>query len=167
MRRKPRRTRAWSSTRSTETLSRMRYQLFSGHSQSNQHAALRWTSELDPACEQFCPFPHRHQSDPLSSFLHLESGTVIFNLNFQRFRQKSETYPRFIGARMPGNIVKCFLQYSIHVDCRIPINANWFTSFFIGYVKTLLSFHHQQLPVERGSEPRFIWHQRVQPLGQP
>src|SRR5213080_4633412 len=136
MRRKPSRTRAWSSTRSTEILFRMRYQLFSGDSQPNQHAALRWTSELDPACEQFCPFPHRHQSDSLSSFLPLESGAVIFNLNFQRFRQKSETYPRFIGSRMPGHIVERFLQYPIRVDRRIPINAKRFTRFLIGYVNT-------------------------------
>src|SRR6202035_3177032 len=84
MRRKPRRTKLWSSTSKTEILLDM---LFHWNLQTNEGSTLRWLEKFDGSAQQLRALAHGDQSNagPCGSLD--KSYAVIFNLQLQSLRQ--------------------------------------------------------------------------------
>src|SRR5437763_1459851 len=100
MRRKPRRTRLWSSTSKTLILSGMRLRFFQRNLQPDQCAAFRWSKEFQATPKQFGAFPHGYQPNARFRALRAEPGAVILDLQFQRLGEESQAHPGLAGTGM-------------------------------------------------------------------
>src|SRR5260370_41905567 len=79
MRRKPRRTRAWSSTRRTVSLFGMRFHLFAGGLEMNEGATCGEWGNFERAAQNFGAFTHSDEADADLAF----GGAKTFAMYFQ------------------------------------------------------------------------------------
>src|SRR5262249_15381115 len=165
MRRKPRRTRLWSSTNRIEIFSSgMRLQSLPRDRQFHQRPTLRWPLEFNLPSEQLGPFSHRNQPNSLAGLNCRKPRTVVLNFELQVLRSKQQPDPGFLRARVANDVVQSFLQYAINVDRSVSIYGKRRTGFFVGYANSRLSFHHRQVPLNGLLESGFIKHNRMQCL---
>src|SRR5437763_12695110 len=166
MRRKPRRTRLWSSTNRTVILSRMGIQVLPGNLQSNQGSALRWPCEFHPAAQQLGAFAHGYQSNSLLRFLRYETFAMIFDFELKILRQKLQANPSLPDPGMPGDIIQRLLHDAIKMNGGIAVHRKRSSGFFIAYVNACLPFHHCQIPLHNVLDTGFVEHYGMKGLRQ-
>src|SRR5438270_6098968 len=148
MRRNPRRTRLWSSTNKTEILSGMRVRFLSWNLEAHQRATELRFQKLNSTAQQFCTLAHRNQAYSLFNSPRFESRTVIFHLELQTLRQELQANPSLTSARMPRDVIQCFLQNAIDMNGGVTIHQKRFSRFLIGYVNPGLPFDRGNIPIE-------------------
>src|SRR5579859_2580990 len=164
IRRKPRRTRAWSSTSRTVVLSGMSAHSRFRHSQADQRSACGGPHEFNRAAEEIRAFAHRNQPDTGLCSAANKSRAVIFHVQFQRFGQKAQANPCLPRSGMPCHIIQSFLQHAVNVDGRGAIQWKWSAGFFVTYRDTRLLFHGGNIPIHRVFESRFLQHDGMERL---
>src|SRR5947209_3642016 len=161
MRRKPRRTRLWSSTSSTVILSGMRLRPVDWHLQLNQGPSFRGLQEFQGPADEFCAFAHGHQSYALLRALRIEAGAVVFDFQLQNFGIKPQADPGLLRSGVAGDVVQGFLQNAVDVDADIAVDRKRRSRFLIGYVNAGLPFHCGDVPVNGALESGFVEHDRM------
>src|ERR1051326_6342882 len=105
IRRKPRRTRLWSSTSKTVIFFSIKLRFLPGNVEVYQRSTLRWPREHRPTAHQLRTLAHRHQPDPALVRTLLKSYPMIFHFHFEQIAQETQPHPRLLCLRMPCYIV--------------------------------------------------------------
>ena len=92
------------------------------------------------------------------------SLAVIFDFEFERFRQKIQPNLRLARTGMAGHVVESLLQHSIDVDRGISIHGKGRTGFQVAYVNPGLLFHGGNVPVQGAFQSGFVEHYRMERL---
>src|SRR4051794_39642539 len=166
MRRKPRRTRLWSSTSKTVIFFGIRLRFLPWDGEVYQCSAIRGARDSDSTAHQFGTFAHRDQTDTAAVWAFLKTATAVAYFEFKRLGQKTQSHPRLLCTRMPSDVVQGLLQNAIHVNTCCPVYRKGFPLLLIGYGNSGLSFHGGDVPIKRAFEASFVEHDRVQCLRQ-
>src|SRR5207344_955663 len=132
IRRKPRRTSAWSSTRRTEILPRMLFHLLPWNSETNQGAAFARPQGLHGSTQDFRALTDRNQSDSTFRSPGREPFPVVFHIELERVVEEAEADPGPVCAGMPRHVVQRFLHDAIDVNTAPPGQRERSAGFFVG-----------------------------------
>src|SRR5260370_20611815 len=100
MRRKPRRTRAWSSTRRTVSLFGMGFHLLAGDFEMNEGTTSGEWRNFDRAAKNFGAFAHGDEADASLSIGGTKTLAVIFSFHKQPRPIELHAHPRLLCARL-------------------------------------------------------------------
>src|ERR1700676_559377 len=162
MRRKPRRTRAWSSTSRTVILRGMSLQFVLRDFHTNQCSSLSGVRDLQSASDQFGTLAHAHQTDASRSISiwHVRAGgesfAVIFHFQLKGIRQKFKANPCLRNNSVAANVVKRFLNDAKNMYTGAGVYGKWLAGFFIVQTNPRLALHRRNIPVQGGLESRFF-----------
>src|SRR5688500_12628266 len=151
MRRKPRRTSAWSSTRSTVILggtapllrTRQRYL------QAHQRAPFARPCELDGAAGQRRPLAHRRQAKTASACGRRNPRAVILDLEFEAGGGCAKPDPGLSRSGMSRHVVERFLKDPVYVRRDRRVHGQRGTRAVVGDVDSGLAFDARQVPLYR------------------
>src|SRR6185437_12461441 len=162
MRRNPRRTSAWSSTRRIVSSARgMRLLADDRRRYADQRASFASRQEFDFAAQHLRAFPHRDQPHA-APVLRAEADAMIFHFEGDAIRFEREAHGHALRARMPGDVRKRFLCDAIKMDADVAVQLAARAGFFVANGDSVLAFERGQVDVERAFETCFIEHHRMQ-----
>src|SRR6185436_18710306 len=167
MRRKPRRTRLWSSASRT-VIRRSDIGGLRGRerdSQANQRARAGCRAQkVDGAADQRRAFAHGHEPEAAAACRRAEAFSVIFHLELQDVAVEREADADVGDAGVPGHVAQRFLQDSIHVNADLAVPRPGRRRPVIGYVEPELPLDSRKIPVDRPLEAGILENRRVQRL---
>src|SRR5947199_5669145 len=106
MRRKPRRTRLWSSTSNTVIFFSIRFRFrlgfLPGYGQVNQRSAFGWSQKNDLSAHQLCALAHGYEADAPPVGTLGKSGAMVQYFQLQRAWQETQVHRGSLGARVTG-----------------------------------------------------------------
>src|SRR5688572_10459093 len=148
-RRRPRRTRLWSSTSNTVISLPMQIPSFSRHFQEDARASFGRTDEIDGPAEQLGAFAHGDDADPAQCVLDVKPRSVVLHFEIQSVGLKTQPDPSFLHSRMADDVVQRLLEHAIHVDSPSAIDGKRGPRLLVSDHKPGLPFHRLKVPVER------------------
>src|ERR1017187_8308743 len=166
MRRKPRRTRLWSSTSNTAIFFSIRLRFLPGDGQMHPGSTFHWARKNDLPAHQFRALAHRNQTNPVPVGMLRETDSMIFYFQLKNIRKETQTHPRLLGPGVPRHVVQRFLHNAVNMHPGAPVHRKSRTLLLIGYGNPGLTFYGRNVPVERALEPGLVQHHGMQRLRQ-
>src|SRR5580765_2368196 len=133
IRRKPRRTRLWSSTSKTVMFFGIRFCLLPWYRQVDQRSAFRWTRNDDLPTHQFSTLAHCDQPNATLIEPLREARSVVLHLQLQRLRQETQKHANLLRPRMPSCVVQGLLHNAVDMNARTAVHREGLSLLLIGY----------------------------------
>src|SRR5450759_2467562 len=166
MRRKPRRTRLWSSTRSTVICdSVMGLLRRGGYGEPDQRTAGSEILQVQQAVHQAGALAHRDQAHAIGVRV-AEANAVIFHFEHDGFRQIPQAHRRAVGMRMLGDIVQRLLHDAVEVDGDGAVEFAGRAGLLVVYLNARLFPEAGQVLIQRAFESDFVQDHRMQRVRQ-
>src|SRR5664280_658530 len=148
MRRKPRRTRLWSSTRSTDMRGSVMGLLnSSGYREADQRTAGTAVFQIRKPIHQAGTLTHRDQAHSVGMG-GSETDAPIFHFEHYGFRQIPQAHRRPVGLRVLGDVVEGLLHDAIEVDGDGAVEFPRRAGFFVVHLNTRLFLEAGQILIQ-------------------
>src|SRR5215472_2258650 len=163
MRRNPRRTRLWSSTRNTEIVFSDMNAFCHRHSHAHQRAPGFNRFDFNIALHHPGPLTHRDKTqalpaslpDPHAFILHFESNGV---------GPKRQPHGRILRSGMARHIVQRLLRNAVEMSRYLAVEFSNAAGLFKGDLDTCLPLESRQIRIERALQPDLIERYRVKSM---
>src|ERR1035441_743447 len=166
IRRKPRRTRLWSSTSRTEICGSVMGLLNScGHGEPDQRAARCEVLQVQKAVHQPGALAHGDQAHAVSVRAG-EANAAIFHFEHDGLRQIAQAHRRPVGMRMLGDIVQRLLHDAVEVDGDGAVEFARRAGLLVVYLNARLFLVAGQILIHRAFESHFVQDHRMQRVRQ-